>query len=471
MLVEKFIIDEKKSLIEAWKQLTINGKGIVFCVNAQGKLTGVLTDGDIRNFLISTENYNSIIQDVMNKKFVYAHDKEDKRAILAKMDYRIKIIPIVNDDFVPVDYLENNFDMHIPIAVPNLGGNEFKYLVDAFLSTWISSKGNYIKEFESGFAKFCFKDHEPYYGVAVANGTVALHLALVALGIGEGDEVIVPDLTFAATINTVIHAGATPVIVDIDKDSWSINPDEIEKAITPKTKAIIPVHVYGQPCDMDRIMEIARKNHLLVIEDCAEAHGAEYKNQRVGTFGNIGCFSFFANKVITTGEGGMCITSDPVLADKLRILRDHGMSKTKRYWHDFVGYNYRMTNLQAAIGLAQLERIDYILKEKENLENLYREKLRGNPLLEFQRNDFQDRKKITWMISVLYNGDKQKLMDSFTAKNIEVRPFFYPLSEMPIYQKFAKKCVVSKDISKRGINFPTNKIVNIELIDKIGECI
>lgn len=471
MALENLCINENKTLIHAWKLIALNGKSTVFCVSDDNKLTGILTDGDIRKYLLDTENYNVLIKDIMNKDFVYAKDKEDKTSIMAKTNSKIKIVPIVNDEFIIVDYFEHKIDMHIPIAIPNLGGNEFNYLMDAFLSTWISSKGNYIQKFEKGFAEFCFKNNTDSYGIAVSNGTVALHLALVTLGIGPGDEVIVPDLTFAATANAVLYTGATPVIVDIEKDSWCIDPNEVEKAITPKTKVIIPVHVYGQPCNMDRIMEIAQKNNLYVVEDCAEAHGAEYKGNKVGTFGIISCFSFFANKVITTGEGGMCITSDPNLAEKMRILRDHGMSKTKRYWHDFVGFNYRMTNLQAAIGLAQLERIDYILEEKEKLENLYREKLKNNPLISFQKNDFPERKKITWMISVLYNGDKEKLTDSFTKNNIEVRPFFYPLSEMPIYKQYAQPCSVSKAISAKGLNFPTNKIVNIELIDKIDNCL
>lgn len=472
MSITNLLINENRSIIDAWKQLTLSAKNIVFCVTDEGKLSGTLSDGDIRKYLITTENYNVIVKDVMNKNFVYATDKEDKAVVFSKMNSLITIIPIVDENFIPIDYCENKINMHIPIAIPNLGGNEFKYLIDAFLSTWISSKGNYIKKFEEAFSSYCFnKENTPSYGIAVSNGTVALHLALAVLGIGPGDEVIVPDLTFAATINSVLYTGATPVIVDIDKESWCINPEEIEKNITPKTKAIIPVHLYGQPCEMDKIMHIAQKYNLFVVEDCAEAHGAEYKNQKVGTFGNIGCFSFFANKVITTGEGGMCITSDPDLADKIRVMRDHGMSKTKRYWHDMVGYNYRMTNLQAAIGLAQFERIDYILQEKEQLENLYKEKLKNKKLLEFQRNDLKDRKKITWMISILYRGNKAKLMENFTANNIEVRPFFYPLSDMPIYAKYAKNCIVSKEISKMGINFPTNKIVNVELINKITECI
>ena len=247
-----------------------------------------------------------------------------------------------------VDYACFDENIHISLAQPQLSGNEYKYLMDAFLSTWISSIGSYISRFEETFSNYCGVK----YGIATSNGTTALHLALSALDIGSGDEVIVPDITFAATINAVLYTGAVPVIVDVEEDSWCIDPDEIEKAITPKTKAIIPVHIYGQPCNMDAICAIARKNNLYIIEDCAEAHGAEWKNGKVGSFGIISCFSFFGNKVITTGEGGMCITDSIELNEKMRILRDHGMSRKKKYYHEVIGFNYRMTNLQAAIGLS-----------------------------------------------------------------------------------------------------------------------
>jgi perosamine synthetase len=306
--------------------------------------------------------------------------------------------------------------------------------------------------------------------VATSNGTTALHLALTALGIGEGDEVIVPDITFAATINSVIYTGATPVIVDIEEDSWCINPDEIEKAITPKTKAIIPVHVYGQPCDMGRICEIAKKNNLYIVEDCAEAHGAEWNGKKVGSFGMISCFSFYGNKVVTTGEGGMCITDSKELNDKMRILRDHGMSKERRYYHEVIGFNYRMTNLQAAIGTAQTERIDEILAWRADLESQYRQELSKINGVTLQRNDLQDRKKITWLMSVLVSGDKRdNVMSVLKENDIDVRPFFIPLSEMEIYKKYAENdCMVSKKISKMGLNLPTTYEIKKEEIEKIA---
>ncbi|MEM4522680.1 MAG: DegT/DnrJ/EryC1/StrS aminotransferase family protein, partial [Nitrososphaeria archaeon] len=256
-----------------------------------------------------------------------------------------------------------------PVAEPEIGDEELKNVIEAVKSGWVSSKGRFIDEFESSFAKYVGVK----YGIATSNGTAALHLALAGLNIGSDDEVIVPDLTFAATINAVLYTRAKPVIVDINPEYWCIDPTKLEKAITSKTKAIILVHLYGHPCDMEPIMEIAEQHNLYVIEDVAEAHGAEYKGRKVGSFGHISCFSFYGNKVITTGEGGMCLTNDREIAERIKILRDHGMSPEKRYWHDVIGFNYRMTNLQAALGLAQLGKIERFIEKKREIAKKYEE--------------------------------------------------------------------------------------------------
>lgn len=333
------------------------------------------------------------------------------------------------------------------------------------MSTWISSTGKYVTQFEQEFSDYCGVP----YGVATSNGTTALHLALTALGIGVGDEVIVPDITFAATINAVLYTGATPVIVDIEEDGWCIDPDEIEKAVTPKTKAIIPVHIYGQPCNMGRIMDIAKAHNLYVVEDCAEAHGAMYKGKKVGSFGDVGCFSFFGNKVITTGEGGMCITHDEELEKKMKLYRDHGMSKERRYYHEVVGFNYRMTNLQAAIGVAQLENIEETLKWREELENSYRERLKDIEGIKLQRNDLPDRKKIAWLVTAYTQNEEMRnaCMNAMVEADIDARPFFIPLSEMEIYKKYVFSNRVSTEISKRGFNLPTSYVVGEKEIDRV----
>lgn len=462
--LEKMVCSCKATIKDVMMCIDRNARGTAFIEDDAGRLVGVMTDGDIRRLLIGGYGVNDSIKTHMRKEFVYAKINDKPADIAEKFNYRIRILPIVNENMRLVDYVCYDENVHISLAQPQMSGNEYKYLMDAFLSTWISSTGKYIARFEEEFSNYCGVK----YGVATSNGTTALHLALTALGIGEGDEVIVPDITFAATINAVIYTGASPVIVDIEEDSWCIDPKKIEKAITPKTKAIIPVHIYGQPCDMERICTIARQNKLYIIEDCAEAHGAEWKNKKVGSFGIISCFSFFGNKVITTGEGGMCITDSKELNEKMRILRDHGMSKDRKYYHEVIGFNFRMTNLQAAIGVAQVERIDEILEWRDKLEEKYREVFRGLSGVTLQANALNNRKKISWLVSILVDADKRAdILNDLQANGVDARPFFIPLSEMEIYKKYAKDCRISKKISRMGLNLPTTYEMNFERIERI----
>ena len=247
-----------------------------------------------------------------------------------------------------------------PVYQPSLGQKEKDNVLECLDSTWISSKGKFINQFEDSFSKFIGIRHS----AAVCNGTVAIHVALLALGIGEGDEVIVPSFTYIASVNTIAYTGAKPVFIDSDLYTWQIDPEKIEEKITPKTKAILTVHLYGQPCEMDAILSIAKKYKLYVLEDCAEAFGSLYKSRFVGTFGNISTFSFFGNKTITTGEGGMVVTNDPFLHEKVIHLKGQGLAKDREYYHDIIGYNYRMTNICAAIGCAQLERASELITKK-----------------------------------------------------------------------------------------------------------
>jgi perosamine synthetase len=464
-LINQLTCTSGNTLLEVMRAINENSKGICFVVDAANSLVGVVTDGDIRRAQLNGVKLDEEIKNILSSRFSYGNINEDYDKHISKITSEIEIIPLVDNNFKVVDFFEYKQSSYFPVAIPNLNGNEFKYLTDAFLSTWISSQGEYIEHFEDNFSNYC----DTRYGIAVSNGTVALHLALITLGIGKGDEVIVPDLTFAATINTVLHANATPVIVDVENDSWCVDPKEIEKAITSKTKAIIPVHLYGQSCDMGAIMKIAKKYNLKVIEDCAEAHGSMYSGKKVGSFGDIGCFSFFGNKVITTGEGGMCVTNNLELDEKMRVLRDHGMSKTKRYWHDVIGYNYRMTNLQAAIGLAQLERIEDIHQNRRKYENNYKDVL-SKDIFTFQTN-IENRRRITWLVSVLLDEkiDRGEYIQSLKEKGIDVRPFFYPLSDMDIYKPYCKNYTpITHRLSKVGLNFPTyeslrsmNEIKNI----------
>lgn len=464
-MIEKMLCKENDSLLDVMLIINENTMGMAFVINKEKKLIGTVTDGDIRRGLIENISLSDSILKVTNKKCIYGIENEPYNSLINKINEKVKVIPIVGKNNIVIDYFECKQSINFPVATPNLNGNEFKYLTDAFLSTWISSSGEYIDKFEKMFSTYS----DCKYGITCANGTVALHLALVALDIGKGDEVIIPDLTFAATINAVIHAGATPVIVDIEEESWCIDPVKIEEAITKKTKAIIPVHLYGQSCDMANIMKIAKKHELKVIEDCAEAHGAIYNGKKVGSFGDIGCFSFFGNKVITTGEGGMCTTNNQVLDEKLRKLRDHGMCKSKRYWHDVVGYNYRLTNMQAAIGLAQLERIDQIHANRKKYNDSYQATL-NNEVFYSQKN-CKNRAKIVWLSSFLINKkyNRDQFLKNLKNKGVDARPFFYPLSDMDIYKKYSKKfTTITHKTSYLGINLPTyENTINIKPINKI----
>lgn len=459
----------KETIRGAMQCIESNAKKVIFCIDEEGVLVGILTDGDIRRLLLNGYGMNELIENHINRNCIYAFQNESPEEILKKFSSTITIIPILDYKRHVVDYAEYDEGMHISLAQPQLNGNEYQYLMDAFLSTWISSSGKYVTKFEESFSCYCGMK----YGVATSNGTAALHLALLALDIGEGDEVIVPNLTFAATINAVLYTGATPVIVDIEEESWCISPEEIECAITDKTKAIIPVHIYGQPCDMEKICDIAQKHNLYIIEDCAEAHGASFDGKKVGSFGDISCFSFFGNKVITTGEGGMCLTNNSELNEKMRKYRDHGMSKERRYYHEVVGYNYRMTNLQAAIGTAQIERIDSILSWRKEVEDNYRMSLSLVEGIQLQKNDMEKREKITWLVSILIQPEKrEKVMECLKKHDIDVRAFFYPLDTMDIYSKYARKeCSVSHKIAKMGINLPTTYNIDEDIIGKIRECL
>ena len=342
----------------------------------------------------------------------------------------------------------------IPIMKPSLRGNELKYVTNCVKSEWISSQGIYVTKFEELVGKYIgFKN-----AVAVSNGTVALHLALMSLGIGDGDEVIVPDMTFAASVNAVIHANAIPVLVDVERDTFNISVSKIEKAITDKTKAIIPVHLYGNPCDMDKINEIARKHNLLVIEDAAESLGSIYKGKQTGSLADAAIFSFYGNKTITTGEGGIVVFKDDIAFQRACVLRDHGMQKDKRYWHNYIGYNYRMTNLQAAIGVSQMERINDIINRKIEIANIYINGLNKIDGITIPVLNFEDSRNTYWLFTFLIDLDidRSDLIEYLKEHGIETRPVFYCIHEMPPYMDYKHDVLAnSKYISKRGISIPS----------------
>jgi perosamine synthetase len=354
-------------------------------------------------------------------------------------------------------------EIKIPIYKPYLNGNEKKYVDDAISSTWISSKGKYLKEFETRFSKYIGVN----YATGVCNGTTALHLALLALGIKPGDEVMVPSFTYIASVNCIKYVGAKPVFIDCLPDSWQINPDKINTKVTKKTKAIIVVHLYGHPCDMEKISRICKKNKIYIVEDCAEAIGSEINGNKVGTFGDISAFSFFGNKTITTGEGGMVTTNNKDLYEKCLRYKGQGLAKNKEYWHDLVGYNYRMTNIEAAIGLAQLEQIDEIIIKKSNIAKTYNKFL--NDDIYFHKSVNKKYFHSHWMNSILTKSsiDRDKLRKKLLDSGIETRPTFYPAHMMPMYKNRKNILPVSENIGSRGVNLPsypdlkTDEIIDI----------
>lgn len=337
-----------------------------------------------------------------------------------------------------------------PVYQPLLSGREREYVNDCLDTTWISSKGKYVSAFETQFAN--------YIGVknafTVSNGTVAIHLALLALGIGPGDEVIVPTFTYVASVNTIVHAGATPVFADSESDYWQVCPRSIRSKITPKTKAIMVVHLYGHPCEMDEITKIAKEFNLRLIEDCAEAVGSEFLGRKIGSFGDIATFSFFGNKTITTGEGGMVVTNSDAVASLCFRLRGQGLAESREYWHDIIGYNYRMTNICAAIGLAQLEMIDDVVAKKRLIADWYRAGLAGLPL-SIQGNSNKSLNSY-WMVTALLDSADQRdpLRAHLRSEGIETRPTFYPVHTMPMYSS-PESFPVADSLGARGINLPS----------------
>lgn len=339
--------------------------------------------------------------------------------------------------------------MKYPVYIPEITAIEKKYVNECLDSTWISSKGKFVNLFEEKICEFTGAK----YAISVFNGTVALHLALKVLGIKKGDEVILPDFTYIASTNSVLYVNATPILVDISPKTWNITLDEIKKNVTKKTKAILITDIYGTPPEMDEIIAFAKSKNIYVIADSAESLGATYKGKKTGNIADITTFSFFGNKTITTGEGGMITTNNKEYNDLLRKLKNQGNHSEIRYYHDVLGYNYRMTNIQAAIGCAQMERIESIIERKQDIYNWYYKELKD--FVEFQ----ELKPYITssnWMVSLLLPRkiNREKLMIFLEENKIETRPFFFPIHEMPFYKNI-ESTPITKEISKRGINVPS----------------
>ena len=357
----------------------------------------------------------------------------------------------------------------IPVAAPVFSGRETEYVLECLTTSWISSNGRFISEFETAFAAFCGVKH----AIATNNGTSALHLALVALGLQPDDEVIVPSLTYIASANAVRYCNAKPVFVDNDIHTFNIDPEEIESKITPRTKAIMPVHLYGHPVDLDPILKIANDHGLFVVEDAAEAIGAKYKGRIIGGHGNCATFSFFGNKIITTGEGGMVTTNDDGLAERLRLFRGQGVDPKRRYWFPVVGYNYRMTNVAAAIGLAQLECIDTHLRARKTVAAGYDQRLAhlSDKVALPMTENWADH--AYWMYTIRLQDsvakERDRVIQDFEAQGIETRPVFYPLHVLPPYRHGSEGPFPRAEMcGGRGINLPTHGRLTDQDMDRVA---
>jgi len=466
--IDDLLIDASCSIRDTLIVIDRNNQGLCFVVKDK-ILVGVATDGDIRRSLLNGKTLDCLITDVMNQDFVSFHVDDDETVIRNAFSSRIRIIPLCDDAGRVVDYADLVKVHRIPVLEPELSGNEIEYVQDCINSNWISSQGRYVRRFEQMFEEM----YPGMHALAVSNGTVALHLALIACGISEGDEVIVPDLTFAATVNAVMYCNAVPVLCEVDPDSWCISINEAEKLITPRTKAILPVHLYGQVADVDALQEMADKYNLIVVEDCAEALGSKWNSMPVGSGSDASTFSFFGNKMISTGEGGMVVFRDPEVARRARVLRDHGMSPHRRYWHETVGFNYRITNLQAAIGVAQMERFSSFLNKKQDIANCYRACLEGVDAIEQvpATNDLIFHSQ--WLYTVILSNkvDRDRVIGNLKKFGIDSRPVFFPIHQMPPYVHLQRSDCLSNSIhvATSGISLPSSVKLSMEDVEYVSK--
>lgn len=360
----------------------------------------------------------------------------------------------------------------IAVAEPVFNGNEKKYLTECIDTGWVSANGRFIDEFQKKFAEYVGTKH----AVACSNGTVSLQLIMKAMRIGEGDEVVMPALTYIATANAAADAGARPVFVDSDPAAWNIDPEAVEAAITERTAAIIPVHLYGLSCDMEALTDISHRYGIPLIEDAAEAHGAEWDGRKAGSIGKAGSFSFFGNKIITCGEGGMVTTDDDDLYRRLMLFRSQGVDPKKQYWHVVRGYNYRMTNMQAAVGLGQLERIGWHVSERKRVFRTYRKMLveRLGEYVRFQETRAEG-SHVYWMTSILFTDEvktgRDDIIRALSDMGIETRPVFCPMHRMPAYRDLNASFPVAEQLGERGINLPSHSGMDEERIACVVGCL
>ena len=362
----------------------------------------------------------------------------------------------------------------IPVNEPLLGERELEYVIECIRTGWISSAGHFIEEFEEKWAAYCGMK----YGVAVSNGTTALQVAVGCIGLEPGDEVIMPTFTIISCALAVIYSGGVPVLVDSDPHTWCMDVSQIEAKITPRTRAIMPVHIYGHPVDMDPVLELARKYHLVVIEDAAEAHGAEYEGRKCGGLGDLSCFSFYANKIITTGEGGMVLTNNPEYTEKARSFRNLCFRRERRFYHTELGHNFRLTNLQAAVGLAQLERIDELVARKRWMGRAYTEQLLDIPGLQLPVDE-PWANNVYWMYGVVLDEntgmDATEFARRLREQGVDTRPFFLGMHEQPVFLERGlfqgERYPVAARIARQGLYLPSGLALMEAQLDQVCEAV
>ena len=363
----------------------------------------------------------------------------------------------------------------VPVNEPVFCGNEKKYLLECIESGWISSEGPFVGRFEEAFSANLGRR----FGVAVSSGTAALDIAVVALGIGDGDEVIMPVFTIISCAQAIVRAGGKPVFVDSDADTWNMNAYQIEEKITSRTKAIMAVHIYGMCVDMEPVLELADKYKLKVIEDAAQAHGQTYRGRPCGSFGDVSIFSFYSNKLVTTGEGGMVVTDDELTARRCRNLRNLCFQKDRRFVHEELGWNYRMTNLQAAVGLAQLEQLEGFAVQKRRMGARYTELLTGIDDLRLPVSGTDYTENIYWVYGIVIDEEKDldaaEVMSRLAEKRVGTRPFFWPMHQQPVFKKMGlfkqESYPVAERLARRGLYLPSGLALRDEQIEYVSDCV
>ena len=472
----KFTIDINSTCLEALSSINdTDGKGLI--VLDVKRPVGFINDGDVRRLILNGGKLTDNVSKAMSKEFIKMKKRPTYSESTNLLDNGIKLIPIVSEKNEILDIIDIMSIIRIPIHDPRLVGNELKYLLNCIETNWISSQGSYVDEFEELFSKL----HDSWYTTTTSSGTSALELAFKAIKSKKNGYVLVPDLTFGATINAVINAGLTPLICPIKKDDFSIDLSKISTEILENTAAICVVHLYGSAVSMENIIRLKKKYNFFVVEDCAEALGSNLNGRRVGTFGDIATFSFFGNKLITTGEGGMLITQNKHLYKFINLIKNHGMSPKKRYWHEVVGTNARMTNVQAAIGLGQLENLEAVVLKKREIHKIYFERLQN--LKEKLRvwHEYSNMYSSYWLNLVIFK-DKEYikiLMREAEKRHVDLRRCFYPMHFLPAFKDFANDNFDYSDSSylydhilclPSGLNLDNDQIsVVCELIESVFE--